>query len=90
VKTANNFRYRKRKFLKDKINELETNSENKDIRDLCRRINEFKSDYQLRNNLVEDKNADLLADSDNILNRWKNHFFQFLMCLISVMLGTYG
>jgi hypothetical protein len=23
---------------------------------------------------VKDENADLLADSDNILNRWKNYF----------------
>jgi hypothetical protein len=27
---------------------------------------------------VKDKNGDLLADSHNILNRWKNHFPQLL------------
>jgi hypothetical protein len=27
---------------------------------------------------VLDENGDLLADSHNILNRWKNHFFQLL------------
>jgi hypothetical protein len=27
---------------------------------------------------VNDENGDLLADSDNILNRWKNHFSQLL------------
>jgi hypothetical protein len=27
---------------------------------------------------VEDENGDLLADSHNILNRWKNHFSQLL------------
>jgi hypothetical protein len=27
---------------------------------------------------VKDKNGDLLADSHNILNRWKNYFSQLL------------
>jgi hypothetical protein len=27
---------------------------------------------------VKDENGDLLADSHNILNRWKNYFFQLL------------
>jgi hypothetical protein len=50
------------KYLKDKINELPTNS-NKNIRDLCRGINEFKRGYQLKNNLVKDENGDLPGDS---------------------------
>jgi hypothetical protein len=33
------FRAKKREYLKNKINELETNSKNKNIRDLCRDIN---------------------------------------------------
>jgi hypothetical protein len=32
--------------------------------------------YQPRNNLVKDENGDLLAESRNILNRWKNYFSQ--------------
>jgi hypothetical protein len=47
------------------------NSMNKYIRDLYRGINE-------RSNLVKDENGDLLADSHNIFNRWKNHFRQLL------------
>jgi hypothetical protein len=39
------FRNKKRKYLKDKINELATNSKNKNIRDLYRGINEFKRGY---------------------------------------------
>jgi hypothetical protein len=53
--------------LKDKLNEL-----------AARRINEFKRGYQPRNNLVKDENGDLLADSHNIFNRWKNYFSQVL------------
>jgi hypothetical protein len=72
------FRNKKREYLKDKINELATNSKNKHIRDLHRGIKEFKRGYQPRNNLVQDEKGDLLADSHNILNRWKNYFSQLL------------
>jgi hypothetical protein len=63
--------------MKD-ITELETNSKNKNIRDLYRGINEFKKGYQPRNNLVKDENDDLLADSHNISNGWENYFSQLL------------
>jgi hypothetical protein len=55
-----------------------TNSKNNNIRDLYRGINGFKRGYQPLNNLVKDENGDLLADSHNILNRWKNYFSQLL------------
>jgi hypothetical protein len=72
------FRNKKREYLKGKIIELATNSKNKNIRDLYRGINGFKRGYQPRNNLVKDKNGDLLADSQNILNRWKNYVSHLL------------
>jgi hypothetical protein len=64
--------------LKNKINELETDSKNKNIRDLYRGINEFKKGYQPRTDMVKEENGDLLADSHSILNRWKNYFCQLL------------
>jgi hypothetical protein len=75
---SRHFRNKKREYLKDKINELATDSKNKNIRDLYRGINEFKRGYQLRSNLVKDENGDLLGDSQNILNWWKNYFSQLL------------
>jgi hypothetical protein len=72
------FRNKKREYLKDKINELASNSKNKNIRDVYRGINKFKRGYQPRSNLVKGKNGDRLADSHNILNRWKTHFCQLL------------
>jgi hypothetical protein len=83
---SRHFMSKKREYLKDKINELATNSKNKNIRDLYRGIIGFKRGYQLRNNLVKDENEDLLADSHNILNRWKNYFSQ-LLNVHNVMLG---
>jgi hypothetical protein len=56
------FRNKKREYLKAKTNEVESNSRNKNIRELYRSINEFKKGYQPRTNLVKDERGDLLAD----------------------------
>jgi hypothetical protein len=58
--------------------ELETNSKNKNIRDLCRGTNEFKRGCQPRTNVVKDEKGDLVADSNSILARWRNNFSQLL------------
>jgi hypothetical protein len=63
--------------LKDQIDELVTNSKNKNIRDLYRWVNTFKICCQPRSNLVEDKNGDLLADSHWI--RRINTFLSYWM-----------
>jgi hypothetical protein len=75
---TDHFRNKKREYPKNKINELATNSKNKNIKNLYRGRNEFKRGYQPRNNLVKDENGDLLAVSHNILNRCKNYFSQLL------------
>jgi hypothetical protein len=72
------FRSKKSQYMKDKVNELATNSENKNIRDLYRGRHEFISGYELRNNFGKDVKGDLLADSNNVLNRWKNYFSHLL------------
>jgi hypothetical protein len=77
-KASRYFRNKMREYLKDKYNELATNSRNKNIRDLYRVIIGFKRDYQPRNILVKDENLDLLVDSPCILNRWKSYFSQLL------------
>jgi len=43
VKLARNFRNKKKKYLKDKIEELETNSKIKNIRYFYGGINDFKN-----------------------------------------------
>jgi hypothetical protein len=45
---------------------------------LYRGINEFKKGYQPRINVIKDENGNLLADPQNVLNRWKNFFNQVL------------
>jgi hypothetical protein len=60
------------------MNQLETNSRNKNIRDLCRGINEFQRGCQPRTNLVKDENGVLFLDSLSTSNRRKNYFCQLL------------
>jgi hypothetical protein len=43
--SSKTFKNKKREYLKDKINELQTNNKEKNIRDLYQGINEFKKDY---------------------------------------------
>jgi hypothetical protein len=75
--TSRTFRNKQRKYLKGKINELETNNK-RNIRDLYRSINEFKKGFQPRINIIKDENGNLIADPQNVLNRWKNFFNQVL------------
>jgi hypothetical protein len=56
------FRNKRRKYLKDKINEIELNSKNKNIRDLYMCITEFRKCYQPKSNLVKEKKVNLLED----------------------------
>jgi predicted nucleotide-binding protein (sugar kinase/HSP70/actin superfamily) len=56
------FRNKKREHLKGKINELETNNKNKNIRDLYRGLNEFKKEYHPIVNIIKDEKGNLLAD----------------------------
>jgi hypothetical protein len=56
------FRDKKREHLKGKINELESDSKNKNMRDMYRGINEFKKGYQPMNMLTKDLTGDLHAD----------------------------
>jgi hypothetical protein len=64
--------------LRGKINDLETNNKNKNIKDFYRGINEFKKGYQPRINIIKDESGNLLGYPKNVLNRWKNFFNQVL------------
>jgi hypothetical protein len=41
------------------------------MRDLYRGINVFKKGYHTIINIIKDENGNLLADLQNVLNRWK-------------------
>jgi len=62
---SRHFRNKKKAYLKAKIEELETNSKIKHIRDLYRGISDFKKGYHPRTNIVKDDKGDLVADSQS-------------------------
>ena len=65
---------KKKEYLKANIDELETNSKMKNVRDLYRGSSDFKKSYQPRTNIVKDEEGDLFTDSHSILARWRDHF----------------
>ena len=70
------FRNKKKAYLRAKIEELETNSQIQNIRDLYRGISDFKKWYHPRCNIVKDEKRDLVADSHSIVARGRNCFSQ--------------
>jgi hypothetical protein len=52
------FRNKKTEYLKDRINNIESNSRNMNIRELYRHITEFKKCYQPPTNLVKDERVE--------------------------------
>jgi hypothetical protein len=78
VKLAGISGTKQKAYLKAKIEELETNSKIKNIRDLHRGISDFKKGYQPKNNTVKDEKGDLARESHSIWARWRNHFCQLL------------
>ena len=63
------FKNKKKEYLRTKIDELETNSKIKNIRDLCRGISDFKKGYQPRTNIVWGEKGDIITASHRILPR---------------------
>jgi len=79
---SENFRNKKKKYLKGKIEDLETSRKiKKNIRDFYKGIIDFKKGYQYRTNIVKDEKGDLVTDSHSILTRWRNHFSLLLNIL---------
>ena len=67
-----------KEYLKAKLEELETNSKIKNIRDFYSGITDFKKCYQPRINIVKDEKGDLVTDCQSVLARWWNHISHLL------------
>ena len=51
-----------------KVNKLEENSKNKNIREMYKGINEFKEGYQSRAYVIKKQDGIILADTTSILS----------------------
>ena len=74
---------KERGLSETKINELQTNSKNRNIRDSYRGINEFNKGYQPRTNILKDEEGNLVADSHTILSRSGNACYYLMQNLSS-------
>jgi hypothetical protein len=68
------FMNKNKEYLKAKIDELETNSKTKNIRNFYVVVIDSKKGYHPRSNIVKDEKDGLVTDSHSILARWWNHF----------------
>jgi hypothetical protein len=66
-KAHRTFRYKKREYLRSKINEFETNSTDKTIRELYAGIIEFIKVYQPRTSIAKEEKGTLVTDSHSTL-----------------------
>ena len=73
---SRHFRNKKKAHLRATIEELETNNKIQNIRDLYRGISDFKKGFQPKCNIVKDEKGDLVADSHDIVARWRKYFSQ--------------
>jgi len=69
-------RNKKKKYLKSKMEEHETNSKIINSRNLYRGISDCKKGYHPRTNIVNEGRGDLFTGSHSMLSRWRNHFSQ--------------
>jgi hypothetical protein len=73
-KASGHFMNKNKEYLKAKIDELETNSKTKNIRNIYMGIIDSKKGYHPRTNIVKDEKDGLVTGSHSILARRKNHF----------------
>jgi len=73
---SRHFKTKEKAYFRAKIEELETNSKIKNIRDFYMGINDFKKRYQPRCNIVKDEKGDLVEDYHSIVARWRKYFSQ--------------
>ena len=64
--------------MKAKVNKLEENSKNKNIREMYKGINEFKKGYQHRAYVIKKHDGTIVADTTSILSRWEQFFSNLL------------
>jgi len=75
---SRHFRNKRKAYPRVKIEEIETNIKIQNFRGLYRGISDFKKGYQPRCNIVKYEKGDLVADSQSIVARWRNYFYQLL------------
>jgi len=69
---------KKRKYLTQKIQEIEENGKTNNIRDLYKGVNSLRKGYQPRLGMTRNERGDLQADPTKIADVWKSYFDKLL------------
>ena len=64
--------------MKARVNKLEEDSKNKNIREMYKGVNELKKGYRPRAYIIKKHNGTIVADTTSILNRWEQFFSNLL------------
>ena len=64
--------------MKAKVNKLEENSKNKNIREMYKGINELKKGYQPHAYVIKKHDDTIVADTTGILSRWERFYSNLL------------
>ena len=64
--------------MKAKVNKLEENNKNKNIREMYNGIIEFKKGFQPRAYIIKKHDGTIVADTTRILSRWEQFFSNLL------------
>jgi len=84
-KEANNtFRYEKRKYTKDVLEEAEIDQRVIKTRQLYQKINSIRGEYKKHNKFLKNDNGSLVIEQDKILEKRKHYFGLLLNCENSV------
>ena len=67
-------RRKKRKFQNDRLLEIETYREHKNIQTFYKVVNNERKSFKPRSNLCRDSEGNILTNKDGILNRWNEYF----------------
>ena len=70
------FRNKKKKYLRTKFDETETNNKIKNIWGRVQEYQNFNKSYHSRINIVKYVKGEMVADCHSILDRWRKHFYQ--------------
>jgi hypothetical protein len=68
------FRKNKRDYMKAKVNKLEENSKNRNIREMYKGDYTYKKVYQSRTYVIKKHDSTIIADTTSKLIRWEQFF----------------
>jgi len=78
--TNNILRCEKRKYIKDMIDEAETEYRRNRIRKLYQRVKNLKGDYRKKERFLKNEDGSLITTEEELAKKWASYFDKLLNC----------